>query len=234
MTVYVCDDDPVFAEVLETRLCALLQPVFGESYVKVCGSGAELLTLARETLPDVVFLDIDMPEMDGFTLAHQLRTFYTPPRIVFVTSLSELVFESFQHQPLWFLRKGYMEELPRIIDKLALSKQKARQMIPIAHNGETRMVAVSDIVYFEASGHYLILQLVGERIRYKGKLSVTEQELQGLAFARIHLGYLVNCGHIVQFGSTRVGLDNGEYLPISRSRTESARQIFMQYMRNTR
>ncbi len=234
MTIYICDDDLFFAEMLEKDLHALLDLHFAPLSIKVCDNGRELLTLSKQAIPDLVFLDIDMPEMDGFTLAQQLCNLDLQLLIVFVTSLNELVFQSFQYQPFWFLRKDHMEELSVIVEKLVQKSEKEKQMLIIKISSETRGILLSEILYFESSGHYVNLYLSNEQLRYKEKISSLEQELMFKGFVRIHMGYLVNCRHIRQLTNKQVVLDNDCALPISRSHLQKTQHAFMQYMRSIR
>ena len=122
MRIAVCDDDNVMCK----YIAQLVKNSFENQNVKTeTVSHLNGITLLNEHLSDpfdVVFLDIDMPRMTGFDIAENLRRNFSQSFIVFITSHSELVYESLDYQPFHFIRKScnipLSESIPAIVEKL--------------------------------------------------------------------------------------------------------------------
>lgn len=235
MTVYICDDNAYFADRLAEALKESLSGSFDYMEIQTFTDGSELLKVVETAPPEVAFLDIDMPIINGFALAEEIHARSQDTSIVFVTSLSELVFQSFQYQPLWFLRKTHFaEELPQVIERLEHKcKEKSRTLLINLH-GEKRAFPAADILYLESDAHYVQIHTVDDVIRFKAQLNKVEQEINHPNFVRVHVGYLVNCAHMSRLRANTVMLDSGDELPISRSRMAETQQAFMRYMRRSR
>lgn len=118
MRIILCDDDIPFTQSFSKQL----RPVF-EKYglipdIVPTYTGIDALREFTRKPTDALFLDIDMPEKDGFSVAEELSKMPAKPLIIFLSSLEHLVYKSFAFQPFWFLRKTHLEDLPLIIEKM--------------------------------------------------------------------------------------------------------------------
>lgn len=234
MNILVCDDNKIFAQ----NFCGMLRDeflVYGEQVnVHCANSGAEALQTLAQTEITVLFLDIDMPELDGFSVAEKLQSMGGSPLIIFVSSLESLVFCSFAFQPFWFLRKSHLDELPQIVQKI-LQLQRDKQMeYQIMVCGKLTSFPLSEIMYFESGGHYITVHAKRQTVRYKAKLGEVETELKQADFIRCHVGFLVNCESIRVIERNAVILFDNTEIPVSRGRMENTKLKFMEYMRKFR
>ena len=113
ITIAVCDDDRLFAAKLKEKiryLCACRLPERIECHVEeeFC-SGSDVLVYLENHPINILFLDIDMPEMSGFTIAEQLNRKYPDTLLLFVSAHEQFVYSSFEYSPFRFLRKSHLE-----------------------------------------------------------------------------------------------------------------------------
>ena len=149
---------------------------------------------------DVVFMDIEMPLMDGMAAAHRLRERDEYVLLVFVTNLAKYVFEGYEVNATNYIIKplhyqDFKLKLKKIISILD-ARRDADIAIPIA-NGAYR-VRTFDIEYVEVIGHTLAFHLMdGRTVETRGSLSNLEKKLEPYGFFRCNSCYLVNVKHIV-------------------------------------
>ena len=120
----VCDDDKVFSDLLSENLRRMTVrfPEEIECYIRTFHSAAEVLDYIALNPLDALFLDIDMPDMNGFELADALSIKSPSTRIVFVSGYDNFVYDSFRFNPGCFLRKSKIrDELPGVINRIVES-----------------------------------------------------------------------------------------------------------------
>ena len=181
---------------------------------------------------DLYFLDIEMPELDGISLAKKIRSLNPDAIIVFISNKEELVFQSFEVRPFRFLRKNHFEEeLPGfIIDlKKALTGQKKRSVV-FENGSELISVSVSDLLYVEAMRKECVLHTTTGSITVKNKFSDTAEELSEHGFVQCHRSFLVNCRYIYSISRDGIVLDNKEILPVGRTHLEHVKEEFQSFI----
>lgn len=132
--IAVCDDEVIFVRCLRDMVEALFEKQGMEFQCFVYTNAPELIQAHRKEEFQLLFLDIDMPEMSGMELAAEIRAMNSAAALIFVSSHSDFVFESFQFQPFRFLRKEWLaEELPDAVkaycENYAKSGQTARLVL---------------------------------------------------------------------------------------------------------
>lgn len=234
MRVIMCDDDSVFLKYFSQKLISIFKKRNTQVETIYVNSGIDALREITIHPADVLFLDIDMPEIHGFSVAKEISTMQRHPLIIFLSNLEHLVYQSFVFQPFWFLRKSTLEDLPMVVDKIlqVLSEKELDYMV--FTNGKNIRIPISDILYFESESHYLCLHLKDEMIRFKGRISDVENDLKNHAFVRCHVGYLVNCRFIQIVDRKDLVLMSGKKIPISRTKADETQQAFMAYMGSLR
>lgn len=114
VNIAVCDDNIAVLYYLENEIKKNMADLRKVYTLNKFSNPLHLKSMARMEEINLIFLDIEMPEINGFDLAKELRQNIRKPHIVFVSSHESRVFESFEYKPLWFMRKSQIEdELPR-------------------------------------------------------------------------------------------------------------------------
>lgn len=230
-----CDDDAAFRGVL----CRAAREEFRRGNVPVdvteVSSAAELLSQLEHRSFDLIFLDIDMPGMDGIRLGEELRSRGCAADIIYISNMEDKVYEIFRVHPWSFLRKSrFAEELPSVIAEYVESlRHRGRGLIVTDADGRTRSFSPEDIVYIEAAGKtqkfYTVRQ--PEPVLVRWSMQQLDEITYTLGFIRIHKGFLVNYRCIKKITSRGVLLDDGSSLPVGRDRLNAARERYLDLMK---
>ena len=233
------DDEPNARLVLRTLLTNYIEDI---EIVAEASSAAEGLVLLETLSIDLVFLDIEMPKMDGLTLLRQLKQINF--EIVFVTAYNQYAIDAIKFAALDYLLKPVdigelkatiqrlKQKLAKAVDQQAqevyflprdfnnLQHQHSKIALPTAKG--FRITQISDIQYAEAARNYTTFVLEnGQKIMVGRNLKFFETKLQGFGFFRSHESYLINLSKVEQYEKGKVGriiLDDGNALPVSRGR----------------
>lgn len=206
--------------------------------VAQASNGTDAVDLAALTKPDLIFLDIHMPELDGIGVAEALANQAKPPSIIFVTAYDEYAVRAFDVRALDYLLKPFDKDrfdraLERVsskaldADALHEALMQTRCDAPLASrllipaDGRSFFVALSDVVRFEADGNNVVVHTSGGTYALRATLDSFERRLDPARFARIHRAHLVNTDYFAALepwfrGDYTVTLRDGTKLPWSR------------------
>lgn len=219
----VVDDEPL----ARSSVRQLLRDDPAIEILGECGSGAEAIARIREDKPDLVFLDVQMPEVDGFDVLEMLGT-EMPPAVVFVTAYNQYALRAFDAGALDYVLKPF--DNARFA--LALSRAKARIAAParkqrtperlaIKSAGQVLFVSVAEIDWIEAADYYACLHVGPKSHLLRRSLADLEHDLANTVFCRIHRSTIVNLERVRGMtadvdGEHEVLLNNGTKLRLSR------------------
>ena len=232
------DDEPAALEVLRELIeqgCADLVRVEG-----VARSAAEARQVVGQVRPDILFLDVEMPEENGFEFLQSL-----PQRefaVIFVTAYDRYAIQALRLsavdyllkpvdpqelrsalERVWHQRHRQQERLQVLLDNF--QQQALRRLVIPIPNGY-QIVAVQDIFYLQSAGSYSYVFTSAGRLLTTQPIAQWEEMLVPLGFFRIHRAFLVNMHHVRQVRREReadigaVVLTTGETLPVSRRRLQ--------------
>ncbi|MBR1393425.1 MAG: response regulator transcription factor [Ruminococcus sp.] len=237
--VAVCDDDKAFLGMLSRAASEAFSKRDIAVSVDSFTSGDVLLEVHRAQPFDVVFLDIDMPGTDGFTAAKVLTDISPSCYIIFFTSHSELVYDSFEFRPLDFIVKeaggAVAARLERVISRLS-ENMLQDQRVDLVNKEQGRLsVPLREIVFIESSDHNILYHIIGrsEPFAVRGRISDCERELSQKHFVRVHKKYLVNLRYVFSLDLTceLVVLKTGGRLPMSRGCKQETDRRLTEYLR---
>lgn len=231
----ICDDEKAMLDRLFEHILTECERQNAEISVKKFLSGGELLNSHKENPFDVVFLDIDMPRINGFDIAESINNGENT-LIIFITAHDELVYSSLKFRPFRFIRKTHLEsELPETLSAVyaEISKRNAgRKFLLKTQTGEV-FLDIGNIEYIEIYGHTLRVSVLGgDPIECYGSLSSLEEQLAVFDFVRVHKSYLVNLKYIYSIEKTRVILDDKTAIPLSRYKAADVKTKFKNYLRS--
>lgn len=207
MDVLICDDEP-----LATERLARLVTQLGHQVVATASHGEQAIELADEHQPDVVLLDIQMPEMDGLSCAQHLRELDPMPAIVFCTAYDEHALDAFKSQAEGYLLKPVMQqELQQVLDHLTKLTQAQLSHIKQKENMEelnikrhqitaktyrgVELVPLENIYYFLADQKYVTVRHKNGSVLIDETLKDLEHEFAD-QFIRIHRNALVSIHYL--------------------------------------
>jgi DNA-binding LytR/AlgR family response regulator len=228
LKIAICDDEKQIGNVYQTKLETILneQNIIGNIE---CFTDSEAFYELMDTARfDIILLDIDMPEISGLQIAQKMNTLQHKPILIFVTCHDALVYQSFQYHPFGFIRKSYFdEEINDVLLQAMQYRVKEKTFFVFTFENETVKTLLSDILYFESNGNYLMLYTKNKTYKYRSTLSEVERELSEQGFIRIHKGFIVNSKEVYRIGNNEITLTSGTELPIGRSNKETVRQTLM-------
>ena len=219
----VVDDEPL----ARSNLSVLLRLDPAIEIVGECGSGMDALEKIRSARPDLLFLDVQMPECDGFDVLEMLGP-DLPPAVVFVTAYDQYALRAFEAGALDYLLKPFDNpRFDRALEraKLAIKRgngaPRALDRLAIKSVGEILFVRISEIDWIEAADYYACLHVGPRRHLLRRSMADLEKELDPKAFCRIHRSTIVNLARVERMeinadGEYGVLLDNGTSLRMSR------------------
>lgn len=200
MKVLIVDDEKPARD----RLRQLLDDFDEYEVVAEAGNGEEAISLAAETTPDIVLLDIRMPGLDGIEAAHHLNKLESPPAIVFATAYDEYAIDAFDARAIGYVLKpvrrerlaGALEQAARLAagtlaEVAAASHMESRRKhVCSTSHGQLKLIPVKDVYYFRADQKYVCVHHAGGQDLIDDSLKSLEEEF-GDDFVRIHRGVVV-------------------------------------------
>ncbi len=217
------DDEPL----ARSNIAVLLRPDPEIEIVGECGSGVEALAKIRSAQPDLLFLDVQMPECDGFDVLEMLGG-DQPRAIVFVTAHDQYALRAFEAGALDYLLKPFDNaRFDRALDRakqtIARNKDLPRKLerLAIKSVGQISFVRISEIDWIEAADYYACLHVGPRTHLLRRSMADLEQELDPAVFCRIHRSTIVNLARVQKIeigedGEYGVRLDQGKTLRMSR------------------
>lgn len=230
--IAVVDDELIILNSIHKKIEKILYDINVEFEIQDYTSGKIALKEITEKGVDIIFLDIDMPEVSGMDIAKKIRMQVEKLEIVFITNKDELVYDAIKFTPFRFIRKSRFDEeiqeaLYKFIDKL----NKNKSLYTFSTSNGKKAVQPVQIRYVEVSSHKLSVHLLNESFIASGNLKDIEELFYTYGFIKIHQSFLVNFRFINYIKRNEVILDNGTVLPLSRSRYEKTK---FEYMRLSR
>lgn len=239
LKIAVCDDDRIMLDFVSKNADFLLsQNRIGHSITRFL-SGTEFLKAHKADPFDVVFLDIIMPGAGGFDIVKEMRGLFQKTYIIFVTTESSLVYESFDFQPFYFIPKGspkiLVERLSHVVKRLAIHLSANERIILKAPYGDEYSIDPLSIISAESSTKYVSYCFTNRPpLRIRQKLDEAQTALNPYLFVRIHNRFIVNMRHIkrIDYPNLEVTMNDERTLNISRSYKKELEKLYDIYLRN--
>ena len=239
LTAIIIDDEANSRNALRQKLgnhCADVR------IIAECENGEEGIKNIEEKKPDIVFLDVEMPRMNGFTMLQQLKN--KNFEVIFITAYDHYAIKAIKFSALDYLVKPVeVEELKIAVEKVTqkrshhdgnnrvelllqnfLDEKTAHQRIAISSMDGLLFIATDEIIYLEANSNYTSFFLTGNRkITATKTLKDFEELLPVSIFIRIHHSYLINKNHVEKYikgEGGQVTMKNGVILDVARRKKE--------------
>lgn len=195
-------------------------------------SSSEFLSAYTSQNYDALFLDIDMPDMNGFALAEHLRHVGDLVPIVYITARDDLIIQAFRYKALGFVRKQFIEnELPYALSTIMNEIHKYDDTIEVtetrSQGGRIYNISVNEIMYIENDRHNVTIHMTDKRkITVRSSLSYFAEHESFKHFVAISTGIIVNLS-LIELTEDAVCFPNGETLYISRRKIPSVRTAYL-------
>lgn len=228
LNIAVCDDDAIICR----RIKKLLQERDRNYSIDVYGSGQELIESEKEY--DIIFLDIEMKEMDGLTTAKMLRNKDREDCIIFLTSHTEYMPDAFKVRAFRFLNKPIqIQQFTEAITEAEKDILENEEIAVSSKEGKKLLINQKDVVYIEALGDDTCLYTIKEKIITGKYLRQWEEILDSSQFSKIHRSYFLGLRYVKKINKLDVLLNIDEIsLPVSRRRRTELQENYAQYVKN--
>lgn len=236
MRIAICDDNKAVTGDIDSMLQKIKKEEKIEMEVDVFFGGTGLWEQIQRTgAYDLIYLDIEMEDMDGLTVARKIREKDPYTILIFVSAYDSYFRQLFEVEPFRFLDKPLDEKIFRDYFLLAY-KRISTQNTRYAFRFEKRIyqLPLREIVYFESNLRLIYLHGKEREYRFYGKLNQVQEQMENMSryFIRIHRSYLVNYYHITYMNGKTVELFNGETLPVSKDYKDRALSRYLELLGN--
>lgn len=228
MRIAVCDDEEKYIRDIAARIVKQLGD--DDLTLHTFTDGHELLDTADVKPYDLVFLDIEMPAMDGITLAKELRKKNASTYIVFLTGHVEYAIEGYEVNALRYLTKPVQEDKLTDVLSYVLKEKQARKQLVIKTDGEEIRIDAADIIYMEAQNKYVMIYTTKGEYLVRYNLADFEDELKDYGILRVHRSYLVSLSKVKKIGSADCTLAKNYNVPVSRSNIRPLKDALLTYL----
>lgn len=229
--VLIIDDEPLACELIQEYL----RPFENLEVIGFCHDGFSGLKTIQDQKPDLLFLDVQMPKINGFEM---LELIEEPPALIFSTAFDQYALEAFETNAIDYLLKPYSKErfekaigkflnstiansnIPKMLEEIG-SKQKDQNRIVIKDGGKIKILPLLEIVHLEADDDYVKIYSTNGKFIKKKTLQFYEDNLAQDSFCRVHRSHLINISHIERIDPYEKNghlalLKDGSKIPISR------------------
>lgn len=228
----IIDDEPLARALLRE----MLEAVDGIQIVEECANGFEGLKSIQQHQPDLIFLDVQMPKINGFEM---LELIDSPPAVIFVTAFDEYAVQAFDVNAVDYLLKPIdPSRLEKAIAKIqgqqiATKEQQVEkvqnillpeqsQRVVVKEQGEIKIIPLDRILFLEAADDYVKVHIKEKYYLKYQTMARFEQQLPAQQFVRIHRSHIVNVSFInkielLEKEQYTVLLNNGQNLPVSKT-----------------
>ncbi len=228
MKAIILDDEPMPAKQLDQLIKKYCFEIKETKLFNVASKAIEHL---KDNAYDILFLDVEMPEMDGFQFLEKAEIpLHT--KVIFTTAYSEYAIDAFKANALHYLLKPIVKEdlisaVRKASDSIMTATEKAPEtkgLIAIYDGENYLLIKVEEIIRFEADGSYTVVFLKdGRKLLSSKRLGRYEAQLDRENFVRCHNSHLVNINYIEKINKGRTGfltLKNQEIIPVSVSKKD--------------
>ena len=231
MRIAVCDDEELYR--IETRSVLDKLLVNSDYDINTFSDGENLFISFTDSPYDLVFLDIEMPGIDGISLARRLRAVSENVYIVFLTSHIEYALEGYEVNALRYLTKPVDTAKLREVLKFIQDRKGKTQQILIKEDGEEIIIDINDILYMESMDKNVRIVTSGKEYITRYNIGDYEEQLRDKGFYRIHRGYLIPLSKVKKIVRNDVVLDGDISLPVSRSNLKALKDALYAYVEGT-
>lgn len=231
ISITICDDEKAYIDKI-SNLIKDNTPNEIKYEINTYFSGEDLLSSVNDCKIDILFLDIEMKELNGIETAKELKKYFPDCIIFFVTSYNNYITDAFRLNSFQFLQKPINYDDFKYDYNRALEKYKNNHIyIEVKSNGNIRKIPVANIKYVEVFVREIKIHLDGLVIEHNGKFSDYEEKLQMADFSKTHKSYLINLSQVEVIEKNNVKLKGiSDYIPIGRNYKKQFMDEYHKYM----
>lgn len=235
-SIVICDDDNIFTKKLHNQISDIILKNGYNCDINIVYNGTELISYCSKYDVDIIFADIDMPEMSGFEAIERLQRQNSHFEVIFVTAHSELAYQAYEYQPFCFVSKMDLTRLSRVLLKLLnniIIKKDENDIIRLRLD-DNIYINTHDVIYLDTCKNYVVAHCrYGSDFSFRATIKEVYEHLCNNYFILIQRGYIVNCRFIDVLTNRYIILRNKEKMTMTRDikKITEAEKIYKEYMR---
>lgn len=236
MKIAICDDEKEFLENIDYAIKTYMNEKGLDYNIDLYNSGKSIMELQNNiVLYDVVFLDINMPEISGLEVAEWIRTYSDDVNIVFITAIISYAIQGYKYNAVRYILKNERQLKASIYECMDAVIYRMKHMgidkrIFISNQKE---ISVNKVMYIESSAHKVIFHIEGKESEdyvVKNKLNNIEKMLDDCKYMiRVHQSYIVNMMYVKKISGYRIYLKNGIEIGVPKPRYKEVKKAIMEF-----
>lgn len=229
MRIAICEDEVYTIDIMKAYLSEFLNDKDMSFQINAFTTAAEFFSSTDDY--DLIILDYNLPDSTGMEIAEKIRLTNKKSTIVFMTSYSEYVFDSFKVGTFRYLLKPVeKDDIFRMLeDFINTFEQYSKVEIPLTTG--VVFVTLPEIMYIESNGRYTTVRCNSATYTSTKALSAFHAEINSFRFFRTHRTFLVNMKYIAEIDGHIITLTNGEKIEISRRNLTTFNKCYMNYLK---
>lgn len=229
--IAVCDDEQIICSTMYNKLQNLSKSKSVIFEIDCFTSGEELCDEIKHTNYDLLFLDIELPKMNGVAVGQYIRETLKNEtiQIAYISSKQEYAMELFEMRPINFLVKPLSDEkIENVIDKFLQLNKIDVEIFNFKSGRNYYKIPLSDILYFYSNGRKINIVTSNKEYEFYGSLDNIYSEVKNKKFLFVHKSFLVNFKHINKYQYEQITMSDDKIIPVSQSRRKIVRSMFFE------
>lgn len=231
MKICICDDELYIHDEIKELLKSFTS---AETQFKITGftSGEELVkSYSSNQKFDIIFIDVEMNEINGIQAAEKIREIDPKAIIIFVSNYPNYVFDVFKLEALHFIVKPIKPtEFENVFGRALNKYQLMNSSITLQNKNDRITIKIDDIIYIEGYNRHVTVHTKTEEFRVPGKITDVYEEIEPHGFVRVHQGFIVNMAYIKLFGKDDVIMSDDSKVMMSVRKRSNALEAYDNYI----
>lgn len=233
-SIAVCDDEKLALDVVSSAVKSLMSKYSLTGGVETFFSARDFLERTKTKTFDLIFLDVEMPELSGIKLGKILCASLDAVKIIFVSGREDKVFDTFEVSPFAFVRKSkLLTDLESAFLRFVKGENEkaSDNKIILKKRSGIAAIDVNLIEYVESNRNFQnVFMSDGSIVETSSSMSEMEKSLSVNGFLRVHRGYIVSLRFIKSLSFSSVTMKNGAEIPVSRGLMQTIKLKFMEFL----
>ena len=231
INIAVCDDNPIFLK----EIIALIDKVYTDEHTIISFSNAQALLSHiedySENCIDIIITDIEMPGMNGVSMAKALKPLYPRLQFVFITNYTDYIQDVFSVDPVYYILKPVDPQKLLEALEMAVAEIDAgnRNAINITSKKKVLRIRYDEIKYVESYMRTILVHEIRRNTEILMKLDDFQKQLPSF-FIRTHKSYLVNMNMVRSISNNRIELFSGEIVPVAKAKFPEIKKTILHYL----
>lgn len=231
INIAVCDDNPIFLK----EIIALIDKVYTDEHTIISFSNAQALLSHiedySENCIDIIVTDIEMPGMNGLSMAKALKPLYPRLQFIFITNYTDYIQDVFSVDPVYYILKPVDPQKLLEALEMAVAEIDAgnRNAINITSKKKVLRIRYDEIKYVESYMRTILVHEIRRNTEILMKLDDFQKQLPSF-FIRTHKSYLVNMNMVRSISNNRIELFSGEIVPVAKAKFPEIKKTILHYL----